>query len=236
MPLNISGSIINSAIASTLNYKSIVTRGLSIHFDASAKDSYPETGNNWYDLITSTTGNLTNGPTYSTDGSGSISFDGTNDYSYTSNISTSFPGGASLEMWVNLINRDRNQGFIDYGGGGKYINFYMAGSNNLMRWEVINTTGLPYNTITTTTAFQTGVWYHVVGTFNGSNSYIYLNGTQEATTALTNVPTSMDVSFTIGQYAGFCNAKIAVARFYNRVLAPTEITQNYNAQKSRFGY
>jgi hypothetical protein len=236
MPLNISGSIINSAIASTLNYKSIVTRGLSIHFDASAKDSYPETGTTWTDLITSTAGTLANGPTYSTDGGGSISFDGTNDYSYTSNISTSFPGGASLEMWVNLINRDRNQGFIDYGGGGKYINFYMAGANNLMRWEVINTTGLPYNTITTTTAFQTGVWYHVVGTFNGSNSYLYLNSAQEATTALTNSPTSMDVSFTIGQYAGFCNAKIAVARFYNRVLAPAEILQNYNAQKSRFGY
>jgi hypothetical protein len=239
MPLNISGSIINSAIVSTLNYKSIVTRGLSIHFDASAKDSYPETGTTWTDLVTSTAGVLTNGPTYSTDGGGSISFDGTNDYSYTSNISTSFPGGASLEMWVNLINRDRNQGFIDYGGGGKYINFYMAGSGgnaNKMRWEVINTTGNPYETITTTTALQTGTWYHVVGTFNGSNSYIYLNGAQEATTALTNSPTSMDVSFIIGQYAGFCNAKIAVARFYNRVLAPTEITQNYNAQKSRFGY
>ena len=31
------------------------------------------------------------------------------------------------------------------------------------------------------------------------------------------------------------NGKIAVTRFYNRVLSATEITQNYNAQKSRFG-
>ena len=77
MPININGNIVNSQIASTLNYKSIVTRGLSIHFDASAKDSYPETGTSWFDLVTSTTGTLQNGPTYSSDGNGSISFDGT---------------------------------------------------------------------------------------------------------------------------------------------------------------
>ena len=134
MPININGNIVNSSIASTLNYKSIVTRGLSIHFDASAKDSYPETGTSWFDLVTSTTGTLQNGPTYSTDGNGSISFDGTNDHITTSNISTSFAGGATLEMWVNLISKDRNQGFIDYGGGGKYINFYMPSSNLSYFW------------------------------------------------------------------------------------------------------
>jgi hypothetical protein len=236
MPLNINGNIVNSQIASTLNYKSIVTRGLSIHFDASAKDSYPETGTNWYDLVTSTTNVLTNGPTYSTDGGGSISFDGSNDYAYSTNISTSFPTGGTLEMWVNLISRDRNQGFIDYGGGGKYINFYMAGANNKMRWEVINTTGAAYDTIVTTTTFQTGIWYHVVGTFNGTSLFLYLNGSQESTIAMSNVPTSMNASFTIGQYAGYGNAKIAAARFYNRPLTATEILQNYNVQKSRFGY
>ena len=234
MPININGNIVNSSIASTLNYKSIVTRGLSIHFDASAKDSYPETGTSWYDLVTSTTGTLQNGPTYSSDGNGSISFDGTNDYISTSNISTSFAGGATLEMWVNLISKDRNQGFIDYGGGGKYINFYMP-SSNYMRWEVIGTTANPYNTITTTTAFVTGVWYHVVGTFNGANMYLYLNGSQQSTAALTNVPTDMNVSFTIGSYAGYGNAKIAVGRFYNRPLTAAEVLQNYNAQKNRFG-
>ena len=29
--------------------------------------------------------------------------------------------------------------------------------------------------------------------------------------------------------------KIAVGRFYNKVLNQTEVLQNYNAQKSRFG-
>jgi hypothetical protein len=185
-------------------------------------------------LVTSTTGNLTNGPTYSTDGNGSISFDGTNDYSYTSNISTSFPTGGTIEMWVNLISKDKNQGFIDYGANPKYINFYMA-SSNYMRLEIIGNTAVAYSTITTTTQFQTGVWYHVTGTWNGSNSYIYLNGTLESSQALTNVPTDINASFTIGQYAGFANAKIAVARFYNRPLTSAEITQNYNVQKSRFG-
>ena len=37
------------------------------------------------------------------------------------------------------------------------------------------------------------------------------------------------------QYAGYGNAKIAAARFYNRPLTATEILQNYNVQKTRFG-
>jgi len=80
MPLNISGSIVNSAIASTLNYKSIVTRGLVFSYDAGALDSYPQTGTTWFDLTTNTNnGTLTNGPTFSSSDGGTIVFDGTND-------------------------------------------------------------------------------------------------------------------------------------------------------------
>ena len=36
MPLNISGSIVNAGIAKTLNYKSVVTRGLVFNAEAGA--------------------------------------------------------------------------------------------------------------------------------------------------------------------------------------------------------
>ena len=108
MPLNINGNIVNSSIASTLNYKSIVTRGLSIHFDASAKDSYPETGTSWFDLVTSASGSLTNGPTYSSSNGGSILFDGTND-----RVSTGlFPTGVrSYMIWIKYNSETGTGGY-----------------------------------------------------------------------------------------------------------------------------
>ena len=55
MPLDINGSIVNSQIAKTLNYKNITTRGLVFHIDASAPDSYPENGSAINDISNTTT-------------------------------------------------------------------------------------------------------------------------------------------------------------------------------------
>jgi hypothetical protein len=62
MPLNVSGSVINSSIVKALNYKSILQRGLYFHFDASALDSYPESGTTINDISsTITTSDFTTG-------------------------------------------------------------------------------------------------------------------------------------------------------------------------------
>ena len=62
MPLNISGSTVNSNIVKVLNSKSILQRGLSFHFDASNMDSYPESGTVINDISnTSTNADFTTG-------------------------------------------------------------------------------------------------------------------------------------------------------------------------------
>lgn len=50
MPIDVSGSIINSASVKSYSYDKISTRGLILHLDASITDSYPESGTTWYDL------------------------------------------------------------------------------------------------------------------------------------------------------------------------------------------
>jgi predicted transcriptional regulator len=92
--------------------------------------------------------------------------------------------------------------------------------------------------IYSTTVFTTGVWYHVVGTFDGANMTIYVNGSQEATQVMTNQPTTYTATTYIGDYnaGGYpSSSNISSVRLYNRPLSAAEIRQNYQALRGRYG-
>jgi hypothetical protein len=42
-------------------------------------------------------------------------------------------------------------------------------------------------------------------------------------------------SYNGGEYSQWFNGKIGITRLYNRALSDAEITQNYNADKSKYG-
>jgi hypothetical protein len=50
MPLNISGSIINSLSIKSYSNDRITQRGLILHLDAAIDESYPQSGTTWYDI------------------------------------------------------------------------------------------------------------------------------------------------------------------------------------------
>ena len=105
MPFNIGGHIYNGVIADAQDYYNIITRGLVLHLDASSPSSYPGSGTSWSDISNNGhVGTLTNGPTFSTDGGGSIVFDGSNDYvtiPHSSNWSFG-TGEFTFDIWVNV--------------------------------------------------------------------------------------------------------------------------------------
>jgi hypothetical protein len=210
----------------------IVTSGLVLALDAADKLSYPGTGTTWRDLSgNNNTGTLTNGPTFSAANMGSIVFDGVDDYVTTSNISLSFTS-FSMECLVKYNSLSGNQGLFTY-NNSNYINLY-KGSGAGMRWEV-NSGG---QAITGTNDLQAGVWYHFVGVYNGSAGILYRNGVVNVGPTTLTSHTSDSATFQIGRYdlVGNTNGNIAVARFYTKALTATEILQNYNATKSRYGY
>jgi len=224
------------------NGPKIITNGLVLCLDAANAKSYPGSGTTWTDLSgNSRNGTLAGGATYNSLNKGSILFDGTDDVINIGSSSYIFSGGTA-EIWTKLTSNNRQQGFlgIQSGSGPSYINLWM-GTNNLMRWEVIGNTSLTYLAINSTTAFTTGVWYYVVATFDGFTNRIYINGTQEtsSTTGGTNVPILTTTTAAIGAYsqgpAYPLAGNIALAKVYNRALSASEILQNYNATKGRFG-
>ena len=79
----------------------------------------------------------------------------------------------------------------------------------------------------------------MVGTNNGSSLSIYINGTLVSSNTI-NVQAQHNGNgflYLMCDYAGGnpVGGKLAVVRIYNTALSQNDITQNFNAEKSRFG-
>jgi hypothetical protein len=247
MPLNVNGVEINSTTTKVMNYAGIIKRGLVLHLDAGALDSYPTTGTVWSSLTGSLAGTLTNGPTYSTAGSGSIVFDGVDDGVTISNSSSQYNFGSSncaYAFWFKTI-ATSGAPFMAYNCCS-----YIQGSVNSSGYFSITLRDDGCNGVTATTsiAYNDNIWHYYVGQRVGNSAYVYIDGVQRASSSGTlgninisngnilvaNVSSNSCPTYTPngeGLWAG----SIGAFHIYNRALDATEITQNYNVQKTRFG-
>lgn len=210
----------------------IVTDGLVLYLDAANTRSYLGTGTVWSDLSRSgNNGILTNGPTFNAGIGGSIVFDGSNDYvslpTITNNIYT-------IDFWYKMGGNDGSYGYFASSGdngfaigeGGPGI-----GYGQFYYWNSSVSTGL--GTIPSTTN-----WNHICTLINVStnNIQIYGNGNQLSNSTISNMSTSVS---NIGRYitsnTHYLKGNLALYKIYNRALSATEILQNYNATKTRFG-
>ena len=76
--------------------------------------------------------------------------------------------------------------------------------------------------------------------FDGSSKRVYVNGVLYSTINNSSMFTNtLNKNMIIGYFgdtsAGYFSGKISSTRIYNRALTTTEITQNFNSTKSRFG-
>jgi hypothetical protein len=175
-------------------------------------------------------GTLTSGPLFNTSNKGNILFDGSTQYVTTSNIALSFTT-FSMECLVKYTSLSGDQGLFTY-NNTNFINLW-KGSGLGMRWEVNPSSQV----ITGANDLATGVWYHFIGVYNGSQGILYRNGIVYAGPTTLTSHTSEAANFEIGRYngAGNTNGNIAIARFYTRALTATEVSQNYETTKTRFG-
>lgn len=220
-----------------------VSSGLELYYDPSNNSSYPGTGTTLFDLSPSgVNATIAGSPT---DSGNWFTFTGTESI-LTGNLSGLFSGWQhTLEVWINPS--AIGSGFSDNGVpnmGGYHttgLEFYSAGPftiSNMMLWNGTGTTRVgggstPLNN-----------WYQYVRVYNGTNTaYAYVNKVKSSpeTTITWSVPspgwylwfgTSDATFFATG--AAF-QGKLGIIRLYNRVLSQAEITQNYNADKSKYG-
>jgi hypothetical protein len=198
---------------------------------SSATDYYATTGTaktrgtTWTDLTGNVnTGTLTNGPTYSSANGGSIVFDGTNDY-VTSSFATTSGQAVTYTGWLYSTETTAT-----------YRNFVDSVTARPMIWW--NASGqIEFDAAYyTTTAVYRNQWVYVaLSKPSGSSSASYYvngvlvgSGTAYTTSAVT--PTWFNRAA-----AQTWKGNAAQVQVYNRALTASEIQQNYNATKSRFG-
>jgi hypothetical protein len=232
----------------------IITNGLVLALDAGNTKSYPGTGTTWFDKSGyGNNGTLTNGPTFSSANGGSIVFDGVDDYTDCgNNPSVNITGtGITLSAWVyrTALNSDANnfRRIIEKAAAYPALQYsFVTSPVNSTPGEGRLLLDLYLNSSIPTfaagsTQLQLNTWYHAVGTYDGSFRKIYLNGVLDGQLDTTGSITSTTSSLVIGDYlpgpgATYAwNGRIATTQIYNRALSASEIQQNFNALRGRFG-
>jgi hypothetical protein len=215
-----------------------VTRnGLVLWLDAGNNQSYPTQGTTWYDISGSVfDARLLNSPTYSSDGRGSILFDGTNDIGEISlgNIPTGTQA-RTISVWVKYVAYGSDYYSIcGYGDESSSRTFDIGIINSTQRifLDVYGAGG-----IQTTNSVTPGTWFNVTGIYTGTQLKLYLNGSLETTNTFTinTASSTFKIADMAWSYPGLLNGNVGNVIFYNRALSDSEVTQNFNAQKNRYG-
>jgi len=234
--ITISGSVISGGIRTLEELNPVVTTGLQLYLDAGNASSYSGSGTAWNDLSgNSRNGTLTNGPTYSSADGGSIVFDGSNDYVQCSGSLT-----VTAATFVTWIRRNGNQG--QYDG----ILFSRGTSVTGMDFQVSNQIAYTWNNAINTYSWQSGLivpdatWCMIAVSVTSTAATAYLCQASGITTATNTVSHTSSVINDIkiawdDAAARYFNGRIAIAQLYNIALSAGEVSQNFAADRARFG-
>ena len=224
--------------------KGIVQSGLVLNLDAGVSSSYPGSGTTWSDL----SGNdknctLVNGPTFSNN---TIVLSGSTDYVATPQL----PGtgnttqSQSYCVWVKPASTS-----------GNILSMSSISPQGNWNMPPIAATGTTFrgkfwsNNYLTSGTYVIGNWYYLCLVFNYdtvlANTYqrLYVNGVQVAEqTSITYGASGSDNYVFFGQTnpgadnTGMFTGSYGPIQIYtNKALSATEIKQNFNALRGRFG-
>jgi hypothetical protein len=226
-------------------YGNIVSNGLIMDLDAAKFDSYPKTGTRWYDITWTTSGGtLINGPVFNSNNGGYFSFDGTNDYADLGNVLFNSATTVTLDIWVNFPSMTGNRYIMAKGSAGDGIyTFYMTtgpgpsgGGSSYIRFSMGNQSGA-VSTVIEYGSLVWGQWYNFTFTYNGTTVTGYRNASSPSTSSLSGnlYTTTSSITLASDKYGNISASNIACFKIYNRVLSASEVLQNYNALKGRYG-
>lgn len=217
----------------------IPTDGLILAWDAANPKSYPGSGTTIYDLSgAGNHGTLYNGVGFDTEAGGCLVFDGVNDYVYSNssapNLSTTDCTVIGAARYVSV-----NTGVSH--GGGRIIN---AQTNNWLigHWDRSASKYYAVGWVTDSdgTEGMPDTSWHFYATLNkySADQWTFYNNNVIDSAGTSNAGSQGPSGFTIGKYgtasSEYSNSKFSLLLAYNRILSTEELTQAYNALRSRF--
>jgi hypothetical protein len=222
-----------------IDYPAIVTNGLVMDLDAGFTPSYPTTGTTWYDISGNSNNSLlANGPTFNSSNSGSIVFDGVDDY-VDCGTPLTFTNSFTLNYWFKTTNTDSIRvmnGMYNGSGADWWIGSI---TNNKFNFSF----GSPSKSdISSSMTVNDGVWRYASCVYdkNINSIFLYINGSlQSSSNQIPSTVTQAGGIMAIGRFGsngGFqWPGSMSTLHLYNRALNSSEVLQNFNATKGRFG-
>lgn len=224
----------------------IVKENLAMHFDAGISSSYPGSGTTWFDISgNSRNATIYGSPSYSTSNGGVFNLDGVNDYFDVTPINSPvitvatalylepYPVANSFKFYVII-----RQGFSP-------INFSMYLDNYQYRPFLLGTG--PGTWPSSGYFFGIQSWQYVVATFNWNNyTYkLYINGSLVVSSTFNSTDAGAyqfasgqqsNISRNVNNNNSFIFGKMGLFKIYTTELTQSQVTQNYNFYKPRFGF
>lgn len=232
---------------SSMDYApSYVTSGLALHFDAGNPNSYGGTGSTWSDLSQGGNNGSITGASHNSEGY--FTFNGTSDSISTSyNPSITASTEYTFEFWMKTPSSLSSNGALfdsvyDSSGTDNTIRiFLLSGVNEGKLYfsedDAVNSTVYSM----TTNTFNDGSWHHFCFVASSSTLEIYADGSSVSSAVSRAggsgaVSNSVSHSFMSNNLSDYCEGDLGIVRFYmNKALSTSEVTQNFDANKSRFG-
>jgi hypothetical protein len=235
------------------HYGNTVRDGLVLHLDAAKKESYAGSGTTWRDLSgNGNDGRLVNGVGFNSNFNGSMTFDGTNDVCFVDTLSNyNFNSGlTAIVAHYNVGGQYRGLFGNGYATAGTFEmrygreNFFTGQSDNGTRLNcnIVNTSNV--GTALTINA-ELNVWGIFALTYNGSTLSVFKNGalfnSTDVSITLKTSQYPIAVGAAVWQTAGTDSVRelligsVPFVQLYNRALSATEVSQNFNALRGRYG-
>ena len=222
-----------------------VTNGLVLCVDAADKNSYPDSGTTWNDVSGyDNNGTLVNSPTFNSGNNGYLLFDGVNEYVNITN-STSLQVTATFTVcaWIYATTLAARYGIFSTratnpSGGWQFeVGVANAGTNRMAVTGVGTWIAETVDNVISTNTWRYVCAVKVNNATTGATMYVNGNSVANRVTTAYTISNNTDVkriasgTNTLELFPG----RIAQTLLYNRALSASEILQNYNATKSRFG-
>ena len=215
----------------------IVLTGLQVYIDAGQTSSYPGSGTAWNDISgNGNNGTLVNSPTFTSAGEASyFSFGSAGSQRTSFTYQTPVQTAATAFTW--------NIWTYPTGNSDSFVLMGYRGTS-LLRFYKLTTQKFEMYPAEIFQLFTLNVWQNICVIYDGTqagtnNMKMYVNGTQvglrdgqQPDLRVTAMP------FFVGgdpDASEFATARISQVLVYNRALTTVEISQNYNAVKSRYG-
>ena len=223
--------------------KDVMPAADSLHLDAGIAESYPGTGNTWFDISgNSNNFTLLNGTAHTTDNRGTFSFDGIDDYA-TGVFDATLQYGTSdfsLDIWFHPLDNP-------FANHAQYIYSQAADGNNYFVIAIYGQKVAVFLKHTTVNLFSSNLydieaWNHLALTRHNGVTTVYLNAVAGDTSDII-----ADINETyapaIGSpfVSGFGTAQpyrgqIATIRIAkDKGISADDVTSIYNGTKARFG-